>query len=112
MSIDQINHLVSYGDNFTINCTVDAKPQATQVFWIKSNLKLHELVELNAGLPGTMGITVDEPSLTITYATESDAGLYACFAINEIGKGSSDTAVVTVKGGNIVIHMKMKIHNE
>ncbi|XP_076071918.1 protein sax-3-like isoform X2 [Mytilus galloprovincialis] len=99
VSIDQINHLVSYGDNFTINCTVDAEPQATQVFWIKSNLKLHELVELNAGLPGTMGMTVDEPSLTITYATESDAGLYACFAINEIGKGRSDTAVVTVKGG-------------
>ncbi|CAG2207666.1 HMCN [Mytilus edulis] len=44
-------------------------------------------------------MTVDEPSLTITYATESDAGLYACFAINEIGKGRSDTAVVTVKGG-------------
>lgn len=101
--IDKNNYQVDYGDNVTINCTVDAEPQVTDIFWIKSDSQ--QIITLNTGLPGTEGMTVDVPSLTITYATETDAGLYACYAINKRGTGNSKTARVTVKGGKAVLKL-------
>lgn len=97
--IDQMSYQILYGHNFTINSTIEAEPTMTDLFWIKSDDQ--QIIILNAGLPGTLGMTVDEPSLTITYATESDAGLYACYATNRIGKGNSNTVRVTIKGGRL-----------
>lgn len=98
--IDQLNYHISYGENFTINCTIEADPPITDLFYIKSDGK--QIITLNAGLPGTIGMTLNVPSLTITYTTEYDAGLYSCYAINRIGKGNSNTVLVTVKGGKIM----------
>lgn len=100
MHIEQVNFQILYGENFTINSTIEAEPTITDIFYIKSDGI--QIITLNAGLPGTVGMTIDMPSLTITYATESDAGLYACYAINKIGNGNSNTVLVTIKGGKIV----------
>lgn len=91
----------NYGSVITINCTIDADPVASAVYWMKE--AQNEIRKLETGLGGTRGMTLEQPSLTIEYTSVSDAGLYTCFARNSIGIGKSKSVNVTVYGGNFLL---------
>lgn len=56
--------------------------------------------KLEYGLAGTKGMSLHNPSLTITFASLRDSGRYTCIASNSIGTGKSKSANITVHGGN------------
>lgn len=97
VSIHESNYIVDYGKQVTINCTVTGYPPATNVYWERTSYGF--TTRLNPGLGGTSGMTVEEPSLTISFASMTDSGIYSCFATNSVGTGYSRTANITINGG-------------
>lgn len=95
-----INHgfVVDYGQSFILNCSINASSQVTEVYWEKESNGLTS--KLEAGLAGTKGMSLDNPSLTITFASMRDSGSYRCIASNYVGTGKSKVANITVHGGN------------
>lgn len=68
------------------------------MYWQKESNGI--ISKLEFGLAGTKGMSIDNPSLTITFASMRDTGLYRCIAINSVGTGESKSANFTVHGGN------------
>lgn len=97
VTIEQQFYTVSYGDKLIINCSVEANPLHTMVYWNKNDSG--EVRRLDTGMPGTFGMTVDNPSLTINYATMRDNGIYTCCAVNAVGTGYSEDTKVILNGG-------------
>lgn len=89
--------VVDYGDTFTINCSISATHQTTEVYWQKDSNGI--VTRLNNGLAGTKGITIDNPSLTINFASMTDSGMYTCIAFTSFGFGKSKAANISVHGG-------------
>lgn len=77
----------THGHGVTLGCSVSSKPPHTNVYWIKEsdNGKL----VFNHGTTGTIGMTVENPSLTLKPAFSTDSGIYTCMASNVIGTGAS-----------------------
>lgn len=90
--------VVDYGESFTLNCSINASPQVDKLYWQKESNGITS--KLVAGLAGTNGMSLDNPSLTITFASMRDSGMYTCIASNSIGTGKSNSANITVHGGN------------
>lgn len=96
MEIDD-GFVVNYGDTFTINCSISETHQITTVYWQKYSNGI--VSRLEKGLAGTKGITIDNPSLTIDFASMTDSGIYTCIASTSFGLGKSKAANITVHGG-------------
>ncbi|XP_063411625.1 hemicentin-1-like [Mytilus trossulus] len=94
--------VVNYGSTFTINCSISGTPPPNIIYWEKDWNGI--LSKLKGGLAGTKGITLDEPSLTINFASMTDSGRYTCIATNAYGTGKSKAANITVHGGLPVKH--------
>lgn len=64
----------------TLECIVSFgwKSETIHVYWTKVRGGL--LTQMNAGYPGTEGMTKEDPSLTITFPTFDDTGQYICAA--------------------------------
>lgn len=90
---------MKYGEKVHISCVVNAIPPATEIYWEKELNGIKNVI--NTGTTGTEGITVANPALILIHATDSDAGLYKCFAVNEFGMGYSSAIKLNVIGGNI-----------
>ncbi|XP_071151133.1 contactin-4-like, partial [Mytilus edulis] len=88
---------VKYGDKVHIFCVVSSNPSSTKVYWEKKTNNITK--KINKGTSGTDGITVTNPSLIILHATDSDSGLYRCFAVNVVGIGYSSSVNLDVIGG-------------
>ncbi|XP_076088633.1 cell adhesion molecule CEACAM5-like [Mytilus galloprovincialis] len=88
---------VKYGEKVHISCVVNAIPPANEIYWEKELNGIKYVI--NTGTTGTDGITVTNPSLILIHATDSDAGLYKCFAVNEFGMGYSSAIKLNVIGG-------------
>ncbi|XP_071150580.1 hemicentin-1-like [Mytilus edulis] len=86
-----------YGDKVHILCNVTAMPRQTEVYWVKQSDGSTKVI--NNETTGTDGITVANPSLILIHTTDSDSGIYRCFAVNEFGMGYSLTIELTVIGG-------------
>lgn len=95
----QTNFTVIYGNSITIECMVTAFPKLKHVNWQRSISGI--LTILNGGAVGTVGISTNNPSLTIEYTHLVDAGIYHCSASNAVGTESSDAMYLTVIGGKI-----------
>ncbi|CAG2206440.1 unnamed protein product [Mytilus edulis] len=91
VTVDSSNETVEYGSNVTLNCNVISSPTHTEVYWQKSSNGT--ITSLFDGLPGVLGVTLDNPSLTIEYITREDIGIYTCFAKNSLGIGSSNDTI-------------------
>ncbi|CAC5404495.1 unnamed protein product [Mytilus coruscus] len=52
--------------------------------------------EISNGFPGTLGITLKTPSVTIKFATSADTGRYNCIAENAAGIGQSQSTVLQI----------------
>ncbi|CAG2214960.1 HMCN [Mytilus edulis] len=89
--------IVDYGNTFTINCSIFATSQVSNVYWQKESNGM--ITTLEVGLAGTKGMTIDDPSLTINFASMTDSGMYTCSALNYVGIGKSKAANITVHGG-------------
>ncbi|VDI16426.1 Hypothetical predicted protein, partial [Mytilus galloprovincialis] len=94
--------VVDYGDTFIINCSISATHQITTVYWQKDSNGI--VSRLEKGLAGTKGITIDNPSLTINFASMTDSGMDTCIAFTSFGLGKSKAANITVHGGLPVIN--------
>lgn len=94
-----MNKTVEYGSEVTLNCHIISSPEHTLVYWQKSSNGT--ITSLFDGLPGVLGVTLDNPSLTIEYITREDIGIYTCFAKNSLGTGrSNDTVDINLTAGN------------
>ncbi|CAC5383738.1 unnamed protein product [Mytilus coruscus] len=97
VSVTPVLQPVNYGESLNITCDVNANPQATIVYWEKKSKGIIKV--MNNETTGTAGITVENPSMTLLHATDSDSGYYKCFAVNEFGLGYSSSVRLTVIGG-------------
>lgn len=90
---------MKYGEKVHIVCVVTGNPPPTQVYWEKDFNDIKKVI--HNGTINTEGITVENPSLILLHATDSDNGLYKCFAVNEFGRDSSSSVELNVVGGNL-----------
>lgn len=90
---------VKYGERVNILCVVKAYPIPTKVHWEKISNGITNVI--SNGTDGTDGITVENPSLILLHATDSDSGHYKCFAVNEFGLGYSSSVKLAVIGGKL-----------
>ncbi|VDI21475.1 Hypothetical predicted protein [Mytilus galloprovincialis] len=81
------SYTVKHGHDVALLCIVSSKPKHTNVYWIKDSDK-GKLV-YNHGTTGTIGMTVENPSLSLKPVIITDSGLYTCLASNVIGTGAS-----------------------
>ncbi|CAG2254372.1 PXDN [Mytilus edulis] len=97
VTVDSSNETVEYGSNVTLHCNVISSPTHTEVYWQKSSNGT--ITSLFDGLPGVLGVTLENPSLTIEYITREDIGIYTCFAkIPKVGS-SNDTIDIDLIAG-------------
>ncbi|XP_071149869.1 uncharacterized protein [Mytilus edulis] len=87
---------IKYGEKVRILCAITSNPPPTKVYWEKIYNGISKVI--SNGTSGTEGITVDNPSMTLLHATDSDSGLYKCFAVNVFGMGYSSSTKLTVIG--------------
>jgi hypothetical protein len=81
-------------------CTVTANPVHTTVSWTK----IQNGISTNIVLSNTgkySGSAVNQPSLTINNAGNSDEAFYVCSATNSVGTGQSSQTYLDVVGGKI-----------
>lgn len=82
-----------------MTCNVDSKPIPTLVYWEKKNGFVTRITNNTFGIEG---LSKENPSMTILYATVSDAGLYTCFVGNGVGISQSSNINVTAIGGKSI----------
>ncbi|CAG2249887.1 unnamed protein product [Mytilus edulis] len=99
---------VKYGERVNILCVVKAFPIPTKVHWEKISNGITKVI--SNGTDGTDGITVENPSLILLHATDSDSGHYKCFAVNEFGLGYSSSVKLTVIGGLPEVSVPSMMH--
>lgn len=99
-----------FGSPVTLQCKIIPNQDfpTVHVYWIKiANNGLTSY--LNNGYPGTEGMTMIEPSLTITGPTFDDIGQYFCSAKDQFTNATSQAIYLNVFGGkcfnNIVMLM-------
>lgn len=63
----------------------DDSPDIKNIFWSKNGEKL----DIQGSGGKLSGVTIDDPSLTITNVSQEDAGKYQLTAINAIGQNNS-----------------------
>ncbi|XP_071166138.1 hemicentin-1-like [Mytilus edulis] len=98
VTIGGSNFQVQVGNSITIGCTVTANPAVTSVYWTRDINGQSTIIGPSSNPSKYGGSTTVTPSLTILNADISDAGNYQCFAINNIGTGSSQQALLDVQG--------------
>lgn len=109
ISIPSTEYTVNYGKEITMNCIVVSNPFYTDVYWRKVN-DVGQMKSINNGTQGITGCSVNNPSLTINFATPSDEGTYICLAGNVAGLGQSERIKLTVLAGIfLLVHIKNRI---
>ncbi|CAC5381889.1 unnamed protein product [Mytilus coruscus] len=99
VSVPNLAVNVNFGDSVNLRCNVTAKSLHNFVYWEhKDTFATRRIL---TGTVGTEGSTVETPSLTLKYATNTVSGLYTCFARNAVGTSKSSTINLTVYGGKI-----------
>jgi hypothetical protein len=100
VNIGSTSYSVNYGNSITLVCTVTANPVHTTVSWTK----IQNGISTNIVLSNTgkySGSAVNQPSLTINNAGNSDEAFYVCSATNSVGTGQSSQTYLDVVGGKI-----------
>lgn len=101
VKVPEIKYTVWYSKDVTLLCNVTADPPIKFVYWEKVINETRTVI--NKESIGINGITPDIPSLTLTYSTKVDTGVYRCFATNDVGTGRSGSLSLEVIGGNYYV---------
>lgn len=88
-----------YGTPVTLECNVTRNQNlgAVHVYWTK--VFDGGLIQMNAGYPGTEGMTIEDPSLTITFPTFDDTAQYICAAKSKVSNITGQPINLNVIGG-------------
>lgn len=99
LNVSITNYTAIYGTPITLICHVTPNPdyETVHVYWI--TLTNGVLAFLNAGHHGTEGMTIKQPSLTITRPTFDDIGEYSCNAKDIKGTVTGPAIQLNVIGG-------------
>ncbi|CAC5364614.1 HMCN [Mytilus coruscus] len=87
--------IVGTGLEVTLKCSIQAVPQAIEVYWQRNTNDYHTLIKASSLSIG--GSTVSDPSLTIQKTSASMSGEYACIARNSVGTARSLLTVLKVE---------------
>ncbi|XP_021345496.1 hemicentin-1-like, partial [Mizuhopecten yessoensis] len=100
VTVAQSSYTITTGGTITLVCTVSANPSASSVSW----RRLVGGVSTAISVSGTKysGVSLSNPSLTISNSQNSDEGFYICQATNIVGTGES-TTYLTVSGNIPVV---------
>lgn len=88
-----------YGTHVTLDCNVmrDNNLEVVHVYWTK--VFDRGLIQMNAGYSGTEGMTMEDPSLTITFPTFDDTAQYICAAKSQESNITGEPINLIVIGG-------------
>ncbi|XP_069106281.1 uncharacterized protein [Argopecten irradians] len=96
VTVTDQNVTVTAGDNVTLFCNATGNPRVTAVYWeVTFGGAEAMMVEVNG--TNYSGVTIDDPSLTISDVKTAHSGMYICKANNSIGTGSSDYVTLDVQ---------------
>lgn len=93
---------MSFGDSVGLICHIKAYPLHDLVYWEHNENGV--IRRIFRETVGTEGITVENPTLYLKYATNNGSGLYTCFARNVVGISNSSAIHVSVNGGKMQTH--------
>lgn len=99
LNVSKTNYTAIYGTPVTLICHVTPNPDSPtiHVYW----KYLVNDVLFNTGRPGTEGMTMTEPSLTITRPTFDDIGEYSCNAKDGFTTVTGPAIQLNVIGGEL-----------
>lgn len=98
VSVRDKKYVSMYSHQVTLSAVVKSDPPVRFVYWEKIVEGRRTII--NHGAVGTIGVTSDNPSLTVTYSTKADNGTYRCFATNDVGTSRGDIISLQVTGGS------------
>ncbi|XP_063406022.1 hemicentin-1-like [Mytilus trossulus] len=96
VNIPKKRYTIWYGQTVTLTCDITADPSLKFIYWERITNETRTV--LNRGSIGIIGITPNNPSLTLKYSTKADTGVYRCFATNDVGTGRSEPLSLQVIG--------------
>lgn len=99
VTVTSSQYKANYGDSVTLECNINANPPPTRCYWYKTANGF--TTEISNGFPGTLGISLKTPSLTIKFATSTDTGRYNCIAQNAAGIGQSQSTNLEILAGKL-----------
>ena len=96
VKISQPQYTALVGSSIALVCDVTASPVHYSVTW--QRIIGADVTTLTIDGNRLRGSSVNDPSLTITMATNNDQGYYACSAMNSVGIGRSSQTYLRVTG--------------
>lgn len=96
VTIPLVKYETYYGLSATLLCIItNFGPSVYMVYWKRFINNATTII--TSETIGVVGSSIDNPSITIAFARESMSGEYSCFAVNNVGTGSSLPVVLTGK---------------
>ncbi|XP_063442513.1 hemicentin-1-like [Mytilus trossulus] len=96
ITIPQNSYDVILGENVTIACEISSHPPPTKVSW--QYKVAGDFTPITIDDVRFSGSSVANPSLTISFVTFEDDGVYICVVDNFVGEGKSNLTILSVIG--------------
>ena len=111
VQLPQSSYSVNTGSQVTLACTVTSSSPLTSVFWQRNVNGFVTTISSTTNTNKYSGSTTSVPSLTIFDASNSDIGIYTCFATNAFGTGSSPltTSLTVISKLFLDVHCKRTV---
>eukprot|EP00105_Crassostrea_gigas_P036163 XP_019920311.1 PREDICTED: hemicentin-1 [Crassostrea gigas] len=94
VSVNQTSYSIFVGSSVTLNCFVSGNPAVSFVFWTVTRNGFTQNAQDSRYSNGD----INNPSLTINNARQSDTGVFVCKAQNSAGTTDSSPISLTVSG--------------
>nr|XP_022324732.1 hemicentin-1-like isoform X33 [Crassostrea virginica] len=94
VSVSQTSYSIFVGSSVTMNCFVSGNPAVSFVYWSVTRNGFTQTAQDARYSNGN----VNNPSLTISNARQSDSGVFVCVAQNSAGTTNSSAISLTVSG--------------
>nr|XP_022325050.1 hemicentin-1-like isoform X41 [Crassostrea virginica] len=94
VSVSQTSYSIFVGSSVTMNCFVSGNPAVSFVYW---SVTRNGFTQTAQDVRYSNG-NVNNPSLTISNARQSDSGVFVCVAQNSAGTTNSSAISLTVSG--------------
>nr|XP_022324738.1 hemicentin-1-like isoform X39 [Crassostrea virginica] len=101
VSVSQTSYSIFVGSSVTMNCFVSGNPAVSFVYWSVTRNGFTQTAQDARYSNGN----VNNPSLTISNARQSDSGVFVCVAQNSAGTTNSSAISLTVSGSTPTVTM-------